>query len=181
MKKIFVFLVVLLHSYSMFAQENLADAMNRLQTETILVVNSQELDDFPIWSPNGDAIAYNINNKWYKVSLEDLVCKSVKWRGQMIGYAQPSDQVPELTESEVAQYKKASNFNAREVTTKNGTKISLPMNDMRTSLVIKAKNAPEKVLWTSGGENCHSLVLSPNEKYVAYLCELNGLLIMRIP
>jgi len=29
-------------------------------------------------------------------------------------------------------------------------------------------------------ENCHSLGLSPDENYVAYICELNGVVVTRL-
>ena len=127
-----------------------------------------------------DYIAFNINQKWQKIRLDNIDFETVKWREQKIGYLISKDVITELSEKELTEFKNVSKFNAREVTSKNGTKVALPMTDLRTSLVVTRKGENATTLWTSGGENCHSLVLSPNEKYVAYLSELNGLLIMKI-
>lgn len=162
------------------SEKNLNSEMNRLETETVIVLNSQEIDYYPMWSPNSDFIAFNINEKWNKIRLDNIEFEAVKWRGQKIGFLISKDAITEMSEKEIDEFKKVSKFNAREVTSKNGTKIELPMQSLRTSLVVTHKGENPKTLWTSGGENCHSLVLSPNEKYVAYLCELNGLLIMKI-
>lgn len=162
------------------SEKDLNSEMSRLETETVLVLNSQEIDYYPLWSPNSDFIAFNINEKWYKIRLNNVDFEPVKWRGQKIGFLMTKDAVTEMSEREIEEFKNVSKFNAREVTSKKGTKIELPMQSLRTSLVVTRKGEYPKTLWTSGGENCHSLVLSPNEKYIAYLCELNGLLIMKI-
>jgi hypothetical protein len=154
--------------------------MIRLKTETVLIVQSQAIDEYPLWSPNSDFVACNIQGKWYKFRLTNIDLAKAKWRGQVIGVLTTKDAYSEMTSKEENEFKKVSKFNPREATTKNGTKVELKMEGMSVSLIVKKKGKKAKKLWSSGGENCHSLVLSPDEKYVAYLCEMNGLLLMKL-
>jgi hypothetical protein len=154
--------------------------MTRLNTETALIVQSQAIDEYPLWSPKSDFIACNIEGKWYKFRLNNIELTNTKWRGQTIGVLTTKDAYSELTNKEQPEFEKVSKFNPRELKTKDGTKVELKMKEMSVSLVVTKKGEKSKILWTSGGENCHSLVLSPDENYVAYLCEMTGLLIMKI-
>jgi len=182
MKKIYIVLLTVL-TLNVYGQDNSKDLnseMTRLKTETVLIVQSQAIDEYPLWSPSSDFIACNIEGKWYKFRLTNIDLADAKWRGQTIGILITKDAHSELTSKEQSEFEKVSNFNPREVKTKNGTKVELKMDGMTVSLIVTKKGEKAKKLWTSGGENCHSLVLSPDEKYVAYLCEMNGLLIMKL-
>jgi hypothetical protein len=46
---------------------------------------------------------------------------------------------------------------------------------------VTSREREPEVLWTTGFENCHSLALSPDETLVAFLCELNGLVVFAVP
>ena len=184
MKKIYIIILTIL-TFNVYGQniditKNLNSEMTRLKTETVLIVQSQAIDEYPIWSPNSDFVACNIEGKWYKFRLTNIELADAKWRGQTIGILTTKDAYSELTTNEQKEFEKASKFKPREVTTAKGTKVELKMEGMAVSLIITKKGEKAKKLWTSGGENCHSLVLSPDENYVAYLCEMNGLLIMKL-
>jgi len=184
MKKILTLLLTVLvinaNGQDTTKTKNLASEMDRLKVETVLIVNSQAIDEYPLWSPNSNSIACNIQGKWYKFRLTNIELGDAQWRGQTIGVISTKKAYSELTDKEQKEFEAVSKFNAREVTTKDKTKIELRANGMSISLILTKDGGSEKILWTSGGENCHSLILSPNEKYVAYLCELNGLLVMKI-
>ena len=183
MNKIYIIILTVL-TFNVYGQDttkNLNSEMTRLKTETVLIVQSQAIDEYPLWSPNSDFVACNIEGKWYKFRLTNIELVDAKWRGQSIGVLTTKDAYTSLTDNEHKQFDKVSKFNPREVTTRNGTKIELKeTGDMSVSLILTIKGEKPKTLWTSGGENCHSLVLSPDEKYVAYLCEMNGLLIKKL-
>ncbi len=46
---------------------------------------------------------------------------------------------------------------------------------------MTSKGREADILWKTGLENCHSLALSPDETLVAFLCELNGLVVFAVP
>src|SRR5690606_23738368 len=122
----------------------------------------------------------NIMGKWYKFRLTNIELAEAMWRGQVIGVLITEDAYSEMTDTEQMEFERVSKFNPREVTTKKGAKIELKQIGMSVSLIVTEKGETSKTLWTSSGENCHSLVLSPDEKYLAYLCETNGLLVMKL-
>jgi hypothetical protein len=183
MKKIYIIILTIL-TFNVYGQDTSKDLnleMTRLKTETVLIVQSQAIDEYPLWSPNSDFVACNIEGKWYKFRLTNIELAEAKWRGQTIGVLTTKDAYTSLTDDEQKQFDKVSKFNPREVTAKNGTKIELKeTGNMSISLIVTKKGEKPKTLWTSGGENCHSLVLSPDEKYIAYLCETTGLLVIKL-
>ena len=61
--------------------------------------------------------------------------------------------------------------------TRGGTRIELRQQDLGTQFVITPKGSKSEVLWTTDLENCHGLALSPDDKYVAFVCELNGVIV----
>jgi len=161
-------------------KSTLSTELSRLGVETVLIINSQSIDEYPLWSSNSDYIGCNIMGKWHKIRLTDIKLQEATWRKQTIGVLTTQDAISEMTKDETKDFKKVSKFQPREITTSNGTKIELKMDGFSVSLIVTKKGQESKTLWTSGGENCHSLTVSPDEKYVAYLCELNGLLVMKI-
>jgi len=176
-----VFLIILsFNCYGQNTKKDLNSEMARLKTETVLIVNSQAIDEYPLWSPNSDFVSCNIEDKWYKFRLTDIDFAEATWRGQTIGVLTTEDAYSELSSKEQAEFEKVSKFNPRKVKTRDGTQIELKTEGISVSLIVTRKGQKPEKLWTSDFENCHSLVLSPNEKYVAYLCELNGLLIMKL-
>mgnify|MGYP003592592824 CR=1 FL=1 len=177
---ILVLTILTLNVYGQDTTKSLNSEMTRLNTETALIVQSQAIDEYPLWSPNSDFVACNIEGKWLKFRLSNIDLVDAKWRGQTIGFLTTKAAYSELKSEEKADFEKVSKLNPRKVTTKDGTTVELKMEEMSVSLIVTKKGEKAKKLWTSGGENCHSLVLSPDEKFVAYLCEMNGLLIMRL-
>lgn len=182
MKKIACIILFTILTINAYGQrlKDLNSEMTRISTETALIIQSQVIDEYPLWSPNSDLIACNIQGEWYKFELTNINLADIQWHGQTIGMLTTQDAYSKLTDEELKAFEKVSKLNPREVTTKNGTKIELKLEEMTVSLIVTKKGEKANVLWTSGGGNCHSLVLSPDEKFVAYLCELTGLLIMKL-
>jgi hypothetical protein len=84
----------------------------------------------------------------------------------------------DATADQIDKWNGKSQSNPREAVSKSGTKVQLTEQqaDISTSFVI-SKGSHKKTLRVSGLENCYSPVLSPNEKYVAFICELNGVFV----
>jgi Tol biopolymer transport system component len=144
------------------------------------MVNSQAIDEYPMWSPNSDYIACNIDEQWYKFRLTNIEFAEAQWHKKKIGTLATKEAYSKMTETEQSEFEKVSKLSPREVVTKDKTKIELKTTGMSVSLIVTKKGGQSRTLWTSNGENCHSLVLSPDEKYVAYLCEMNGLFIISL-
>ncbi len=177
-----LFLLLIAFSVASFAQKEgtIDSELDRLRTETVLIIQSQAVDEYPLWSNESDYIGCNVMGKWYKVRLTNIQLQEATWRNQTIGVLTTQDALSDMTQKEVEGFKKVSKFQPREVITSDGTKIELKMKGFSVSLIVTSQGKDPELYWTSGGENCHSLTISPDEKYIAYLCEMNGLLVMRI-
>lgn len=165
MKTIYITLLIILtlNVNGQNRTKSLNSEMTRLKTETVFIIQSQAIDEYPLWSPNSDFVACNIEGKWYKFRLTNIDLADVKWRGQTIGILTTKNAYSDLSNKEQVAFEKASKLNPREVRTKEGTKVELLMDGMSVSLLLTKKGEKTKKRWTSGGENCHSLVLSPDE------------------
>jgi hypothetical protein len=103
------------------------------------------------------------------------------WRGnQKIGVITSKSSVSETSNKEVEQWVKASKVKGRVIMTKVGTKIELREAGLGTALIVRKRGQRAEKIWTSDMENCYGLVPSPDEQYVAFICELNGVVIMRL-
>lgn len=183
MKNLVTILLLAISSFS-FSQKDmtvLEKAMKKLKVETVLVANVEGIDEYPLWSPGSDFVACYIFGDWYKFDLNKMKLATGDWHDQVIGIMNNAKAASVIKDStELKPFLAVSPFNEREVTTKRGTKIELRYNNDFTVSLVVTKNRIPTVLWTSEGENCHSPTLSPDGKFVAYICEMNGLMVMRI-
>lgn len=162
--------------------QSLDKELNRIGTETALIMPAQDVQEYPLWSPQGDSVAVNIQGAWQKIDLSLISLKPSSWpAGQRIGVIN-SSSISGAAREEIGLWRKGSRLNPQRVTTKSGTRVEFKLDDLRatTSMVITARGKKPLVLWTGAMENCHSLVLSPDESYVAFISEMTGLLVMRL-
>jgi hypothetical protein len=155
--------------------------MRKLGVHTILLLQSQAVDEMPLWSPDSRFVAVDIEGKWHKLDTWAITALgAAKWHGQEIGAVHDELRL-NVTVAQVNKWKGKSQDNPREGVSKSGIKVQLTQHqeDLSTSFVI-SKGSQKKTLWTSGLENCYSPVFSPNEKYVAFICELNGVFVTDI-
>lgn len=175
---------ILFFSLVASAQENTAleKAMKKMKVQTVLIANVEGIDEYPLWSPESDFVACYTYGDWYKFDLKKMTLASGDWHDRKIGIMNNPKAVSAIKDSaELKRFMAVSPFNAREVVTKSGIRVQLKEGaDFSVSLVVTKPGKDPQIIWTSGGENCHSLTLSPDQKFVAYLCELNGMMVMKI-
>jgi len=162
-------------------KDPLGAAMRTLGVHTMILVESQAVDEMPLWSPDSRFVAANVEGKWYKFDTWAITAlEPAKWHGDEIG-AVRDDLRSNATVGQVKKWKSKSQSNPREAISRSGIKVQLTQRqeDLSTSFVI-SKGSQKKTLWASGLENCFSPVFSPNEKYVAFICELNGVFVTDI-
>lgn len=156
----------------------LKDELHRLGLSSALVVESQAVDEYPIWSPDGRYLALNIEGKWSKLDSGALSLRKGAWRGaEPIGVAASPAQLSTMTAIEARRWQKSTRFDPRKITTKNGITVELEQVELSTVFRMTARGEKPVVLWKTSLENCHSLSLSPDESLVAYICELNGVIV----
>lgn len=153
--------------------------LDRLRTGTALIVPSQAIDAVPVWSPDGTRLAADMAGTWYAIRVDSLTLADASWHGDFVlGVLNSGESVAEAPEA--TGWVETANVAPRAIRTTGGTSIELRHKRMSTAFVITPPEAPEVALWTSEFENCHSLTLSPDEWYVAFICELNGVFVHRL-
>lgn len=54
--------------------------MKRLGVRSALVIASQAIDEHPVWSPKGDALAVNVDGRWVELKLSPVTLEAATWR-----------------------------------------------------------------------------------------------------
>ncbi len=152
--------------------------LQRLDVSSALVVSSQAVDEHPVWSPDGRFLAVSVDEEWSKLDLGPISLIKGTWHdGDGIGVVDPPASLAPIPESEVRAWRKSARYGARSVTTKTGTIVELEQAGLGTVFRMTRKGREPVVLWKTSLENCHGLALSPDETLVAFVCELNGVIL----
>jgi len=158
--------------------QSLASQMKQLGVRSALVISSQSVDENPVWSPDGRSLAINVEERWVHIEPDTLKLEKGEWHGgQPIGIAASTAEPKPMDEKTVRDWEGRARSDPRRVETRGGTTVELRQQDVGTQFVVTPKGSKSEVLWTTGTENCHGLALSPDEKYVAFVCELNGVIV----
>ena len=182
LKKIFFLCVTLALSSLAWAQPTptLQTELADLKTNLALLVNSSAVEERSLWSPQSDYVAFRLLGKWMKIPLNNLELKEGQWQGRKVGLLTNPTLMRELSESELKLFRVASEVQPVVIRTKAGKIYSLKRDGNGMALIAKGTNGGSRQLWFAGTEDCHSLSLSPDEKYLACLCEQSGLLLTSI-
>jgi Tol biopolymer transport system component len=152
--------------------------MAKIGVRDAIVIHSESVDEEPVWSPDGRYLAANVDGKWIRIEIDALALEEATWRGgRPVGLVRSKANGSSIEESTVRDWERHARFGPRVVTTRSGTTIELREEDLATRFVITSKGSQPETLWTSSMENCHSLALSPDDRYVAFICELNGVIV----
>jgi hypothetical protein len=173
-------LLVTVSSARVLPGASLEEELERLGLRDVLLLPSQEIDESPVWSPDGRSVAVNLAGTWKRVSLSPIRLERAQWHGgEAIAVVESAVSSP-VQESDVHEWQARGKGDPRRIVTSSGVSIELLPVDLGTRFLVSLAGQNPKVLWTTSLENCHSLALSPNERLVAFICELNGLLVTRL-
>ena len=152
--------------------------MTRLGVRSALVIASQAIDEHPVWSPKGDALAVNVDGRWVELRLSPVALEAATWRdNKPIGVVKPPISPSTISESRVRSWEKSAKYGPRKAEMGDGKIVELRQEELSTSLIVTPPGGTAQVLWKSGLENCYGLAVSPDQHYVAYVCELNGVIV----
>lgn len=155
----------------------LTTEMDRLKVHTVLLIPSSAIDEHPVWSPDGRYLVANVMGTWHSLDTSEVQLEPATWREQSIGVLAAKPNIEEIQAAKAEQWSKASVHGIREVTTRSGVKISLNQHELSTRFVVQKKGEAPRTLWRSTFENCHSLALSPDQRFIAFICEQNGVVV----
>jgi hypothetical protein len=156
--------------------ESFSDGLNRLHVDTVLVLPSQAIDEYPIWSFDSEWVAANVEGRWVKLQLDRTQLVPAKWHGMPVAAAEHPSLTP-LSEAELKQWQRHSSHHERAVRLPAGGCVQLSTHELSTALEVTDSTGKTRRLWSSDVENCSAVSLSPDRRYIAYICELNGLMV----
>ncbi|MBC7920443.1 MAG: hypothetical protein H7Z75_05070 [Ferruginibacter sp.] len=180
MKKTLIFAFFLLGAAPRGYAQTLDAELARLKTNLALVVYSGAVEERSLWSPRSDYVACRVMGKWIGVSLHNLALTPDRWHGKRVGLLKSSAAPHELSADELSLFRAASEVQPILIRTRAGTRYALQPEGEGSVLVATRADGQIRRLWSSGGEPCYSLSLSPDEKYLACLGERSGLLLTKI-
>jgi len=143
---------------------------------TALIVHSQAVDDFPVWSPDSRYVAANIQGKWFKRDLSDVHLREATWHGDPLGALESNKGMESITRKRALEWGKAARHGSTYVTGKSGIRAEFQNDELSTFLTL-SKGTERAIVFKSDIESCGELTFSPDEEYLAYICETNGVLV----
>jgi hypothetical protein len=152
--------------------------MARLSVNTALVVPSQAIDDYPVWSPDSRYVVANVMGTWQRVDLKSLALAEAYWHESKIGVIAGAGTAP-LTPDEERVWLPNQGPDPQVAQAKT-IRVEFRQDGLATEFVVTRSGQPRSVVWRTDLENCYSPVIAPSEAYVAYICEQNGLLVMSL-
>ena len=156
---------------------SLRSEMAKLRVHTALLVPSQAVDEFPVWSPDSRFLAANIEGKWFKLDILKVRLKEATWLGQRVGAVGSKPELEPMGRQEANRWAKNVQHGESDVTGKSGVRAEIQRHALSASLIV-SQGVRSAVIWKTDMENCGELSLSPNGAYLAYICETNGVLVM---
>lgn len=159
---------------------SLDDELSRLHVHTALVIPAPGVDSHPLWSPGSDRLAASIAGRWETVDLGHLILQEGKFgEGQRIGMIASTSSISESVSA--PPWKSTSRYAQRRIQLRSGLVLELRIgpNEQSTSLIVTRPGTPSEVVWTSERDVCHSLVAALDDKHVAYVCDQNGIFVVR--
>jgi len=161
---------------------SLASEMKRLSVRSALIVASPSVDEPPlVWPPDGRHVAFRSDGRWHWVALAPVTLVAATGMGsEPIGRAEPKPATPSVSESVVKEWERQGAFGNQKATGRDGTTAELKMTESGTALVVTRPNSPPETVWSSKIESCHSPSLSPDQRWVAYICEQEGLIVTEL-
>lgn len=178
MKGIIALLLVLFASHNSLCQfpRSIEAEINRYKFDQVLILPDMSIDEYPIWSEDSRNIGVNLQGKWYNLTLNEVALGQSDWKRQIIGYNYYAF-LDSLKMADVEAYKKVTIYNPRKIVLRDSSYFELRMNWTSTSFIQGNQSGIEKTLWSTGGDNCHSLSLSPDGQFLAFISEGNGLML----
>ena len=159
------------------AQPNLETEMRRLQIDTALVLPSQAIDDPPIWSPDSRFLAVNVQGAWYKLDTQQISLQPAKWHDKQIGSISGKPSILPLSDGEMKTWAKTSKHGILRLQIGPDVLAQMKREGLTTSLILTRKGEKPTILWKSDLESCEELAVSPSKRYLAYICETNGVFV----
>jgi hypothetical protein len=179
----FLFSALLIFIFSCAEEKvstDLASQMLRLKTNTAFIVTSRSVQQYPLWSPDSAFLAVNISGTWYKFAVANMLLKKKKWGKKIIGTLTNTESASLLRPGEINEFRLVTKLGQMELRTENGDLIQIDAKGFSATIAIVKPGIPSQELWSSRTLRCHDLALSPDERFVAYVCDDGGVVVTKL-
>jgi hypothetical protein len=176
---LFLALTVPTHAPAAADPPAFSNILRLAQIDTALVVQSRNVARPPLWSPDSQSLGVNVAGKWFTIVPSKLTYKTGEWHGVHIAVNPDPPSTPLLT-SDVTLWGKQLHSHPDTITIKDGTTLTFKHTGQKTSFIVTERGKEPFTVWTSETESCHDLSISPDERLVAYICTVNGVMVSDI-
>ena len=165
------------------AMPTIDDELLNVKSDYALIIPSQGIDEYPLWSEDGKFVYAMVEGSWMKLNLGRVHLTPGTWRGDMpIGVNDnPSSLKPAKEDQKTMDFLISKNkHDAEDLTLPSGTKLEFKQPGFYSEFIMTKPGEKPKTLWETDLELCYYLILSPNKKYLLFKCELNGVVLMKV-
>jgi hypothetical protein len=166
-----------------FTHGNFEANLQALKCDTALILRSKTIRDPIGWTPDGKSLVVKVDGVYQRIDLDSLVLKRFKWRNDLdiAGPIAKPVMLP-LAEDQRRSCLYAVEENERELVTRRGVKITFEeLLEGGVALQITPKGGTPREVWRTSIEDCQGLAPSPDHRWVAFICSLHGVVVMKLP
>lgn len=174
---------ILFSKYISDKDKSIVDQLRGLKTNYALVIPSQSIDEYPLWSDDSKFIYAVIEGEWMKLDLKEVHLSPAVWHGDIIlgvndniFSLKPAEESSEKINNLILKNKNDLN----SLILPDGTKLKFNDPGLSSSLSMAKPGQQSESLWSTDLESCYYLILSPNKRYVLFKCEMNGIFLMDV-
>jgi hypothetical protein len=164
------------------AAQSLAAEMDRLKVSVAVVVPIGSIDDYPLWSPDGDFLIVNLAPRgWWKLAMSQVVLSEAKYRERPIAVAAKGSSFAAAGADEVKRAKDSTRMEKTELSLNDGRQMVWEANgSFGAKLTMRTPQGAPEPIWETDMNVCGYLVPSPDRSMVASYCENVGAIVVRL-
>lgn len=134
----------------------------------LLLYQSTAIDEFPVWNETSDTIYFNEMGTWRGCGISEVKIEG----GKLLPDRARDEQFKEVKADEIQQYISDTKSSAFYLEVSESRDINIEKEGFKY-FVYEKGDSGKFLLWESNGV-CHSLSLSPDKKFAAFISELEG-------
>ena len=112
----------------------LESEMMRLDVHTALLMRSQSVDEFPVWSPDSRSLGVNIGGEWFKLDTRNVRLRKAKWHDQSIAVIAKKPELVPMSIDEAAEWGKRGQHGESDIEDRGGFKAEMRRRELSSSL-----------------------------------------------
>lgn len=155
-----------------------AKEFERLNVKSALVLN-RSLDYCPIWSQSSDTIYVNIIGDWRAFEVGRLSMIPASVQNKEVGMS--NNEIVDAVDSTIIPTFDLEQCNTAPLSAEQGNIVAKIEQEGFSSHITITVDGKKYYSQRSGGEVYHSPRISPDGKYVVFVAEMNGLMLVRLP